>query len=133
MVLTEKTNQLLDNYKTNINIVVDLFIANFGVKNPTKKWRNELIPRTGYLDKKKSIEYSLHGAGCTVEFANEKIVSFDFDKDDKFVLDKYKFWMFVNSSNESKEVKDYVEDLINSKEWQIEQQLESPNDNFTHN
>lgn len=122
MVQAEKINQLLDNYKKNISIVVDLFISNFGVKNPIKKWRNELIPRTGYLDKKKSIEYSFHGVGCTVEFANKEIISFDFDKEDKFILDKYKFWIFVNSGNEPKEIKDHIEDLINNKEWEIEQQ-----------
>lgn len=87
-------------YETQIKTVIDYFNSKFGTQNPIRKWRNGLIERTGYLDDEKQIEYSLHGAGCTVGFNNGEIISFDFSEDGGYDFDAFKFKIFIESTAE---------------------------------
>lgn len=108
MVQIKILNNFLTQYESKINIVIDYFTENFGVKNPTKKWRNGLINRTGFLDKEMQVAYSFHGAGCTAEFNSGEIVSFDFDEVDEYSFDVFKFKLFLESNPE---FNDYISSL----------------------
>jgi hypothetical protein len=103
MVEIEEVQTLLDIYVNKINVVLQFFFNLFNFKNPSKLWRRGLVNRIGYLDEKKQIEYSFHGAGCTVEFENGEIISFDFLEDDTFTFDLFKFETFVLDKIENKE------------------------------
>jgi hypothetical protein len=104
---------------------VNGFKYKFGVKNPIEKWRQGLIKRTGYLDRNNEVQFSLHGAGCTVEFANGEIVTFDFTEDEKINIDLFKFKIFVLSylSNNETEIDEYFESITLTKKndmWEVE-------------
>jgi hypothetical protein len=103
MVQIEEIQVLLDSYVERIQEVIQIFMNCFGHKNPTKLWRQGLIDRTGFLDEKKQIEYSLHGAGCTIEFPNEEIISFDFLEDETITFDLFKFENYVLGKIRNKE------------------------------
>ncbi|PWV56683.1 hypothetical protein C7475_1011200 [Chitinophaga sp. S165] len=70
---------------------MDLFYQKFGVRNPTSKWRDGLIARTGFLDKNNKIQYSLHGAGCTVWMEDEETIFIDFLEGEDYSFDSWKF------------------------------------------
>jgi hypothetical protein len=97
MVQITDIEYLLELFLSRINTILNAFSTNFGEINPIYKWRNNLIERTGFLDKEKTIEYSFHGAGCTIEFPNGEIVSFDFLDSQRFTFDLFKFKLFVLS------------------------------------
>lgn len=97
MVNMKEIEYFFSLYKDRINIIINLFEIKYGVKNPIKIWRNGLIPRTGYLDINNKTNYSLHGFGCTVEFDNGEIVSFDFSDNEIINIDAFKFELFLQS------------------------------------
>lgn len=119
MVNKDIINKLLNEYEKNICSVVTLFNEKFNTSNPVKKWRNGEIQRIGFLDDKKLIEYSLHGAGCTVEFQDKCIVSFDFDVTDQYTFDLFKFKIFIESVNEYEKYSSIVDDFFNNIEVKI--------------
>lgn len=97
MVNIVEIKSFFDLYKCKIESIVDFFYSEYGVKNPIKLWRNGVIPRIGYLNLDGKALYSLHGSGCTVEFDNGQIVSFDFSDDKLFNFDIFKFKLFLES------------------------------------
>jgi hypothetical protein len=88
---------LLKLYEYSILEVIDLFVLNFNERNPTKLWRNGSIERIGYLGVSRVIEYSFNGAGCTVSFPDGRIVCFDFDINNDYYFNKFKFLIFIES------------------------------------
>jgi hypothetical protein len=100
MVQIEKINRFLNIYEDYIIVSINYFIENFQVKNPNSKWRNGLVKRTGFLDKDSKIEYSFHGVGCTIEFNNGEIVSFDFSENDDYSFDFFKFKVFLETNSQ---------------------------------
>lgn len=90
-------NKLLELYLDRVNLIKSYFLMKFGYANPLKQYWQGNIKRTGILEFEHKIEYSFHGSGCTVEFANGEIVSFDFLEDDTITFDLFKFRLFVES------------------------------------
>lgn len=99
MTMRSLLEQYLALYDSRINMVIDMFIDKFGVRNPGRNWRLGLIDRTGFLDENNLIEYSFHGGGCTVWIASKETISFDFLEDDDYHFDNYKFFLFLQSIN----------------------------------
>lgn len=97
MVQIADLNSFLISYEAKINTILNLFKHEFGVKNPQAKWRHGLIPRTGTLKGDCEMNYSFHGAGCTVEYFDNEIVSFDFFED-TYSFDLFKFKLFIESN-----------------------------------
>jgi hypothetical protein len=97
MVLKDIINKLLGNYQREILNVIGMFNSTYGIKNPSKYWRIGKIDRIGFLDITKMVEYTLHGGGVTVEFDKGKLVSFDFDQNDDYTFDPYKFQLFIET------------------------------------
>lgn len=93
-------NQLLKSYEDKIDLVMNLFAAKFGSKNPTKQWRMGIVDRVGILDGEYKVEYSFHGAGCTAELENGEVISFDFLEDNSPTYDLFKFQLFLESTSE---------------------------------
>lgn len=89
---------VLENFESLIEEIIKLFNQKFGEGNPLKKWRNGLVERVGFLGVDNSIEYSFHGAGCTIEFNDGRIVSFDFDENGMYVYSIFKFKLYLDSS-----------------------------------
>ena len=85
----------LSEFEFQIRDVISRFKTSFGDTTPNHLWRSGRIERTGFLDADKRIEYSFHGAGCTVDL-NGKIVSFDFDLGGQFCYTAFKFFLFLN-------------------------------------
>lgn len=96
----DKKALLLEQFEDRIQKVIDGFVQKFGVRNPLGLWRNGFIDRIGFLDNQETIEYSLHGAGCTVEFSDGAIVSFDFGLKQEYTFDRFKFNVFLESIGE---------------------------------
>lgn len=88
----------LQEFESWIRDAMSRFQAAFGSSNPIPLWRSGRIQRTGHLDAEKQIEYSCHGAGCTVDYAG-RIVSFDFDGDGQFCYTPFKFALFVDDDS----------------------------------
>lgn len=90
-------NYFLQLYDERIQHVKEGFKDKFGFENPIIEWRRGHIKRTGFLDSFEKNEYSLHGNGCTVEFENNEIISFDFSETDEYNIDNFKFQLFIDS------------------------------------
>lgn len=103
MVQIAEINRLLDLYIHYIIAIRGKFLEKFGRGNPVGMWRQGLIDRIGFLDDNNKIEYSFHGAGCTVELENGEVVSFDFSEDGGFTFDLFKLNLFVSSVLPDKE------------------------------
>lgn len=88
-------------FEDEISEIIRLFNMKFHTRNPLKIWRNGLIEKNGYLDFSKETEYSLHGAGCTVEYNNGKLISFDFDEEDNFCYSPFKLMLYAQSMGEN--------------------------------
>lgn len=104
-------SQYLDLYDSKINMVLSLFVEKFGLRNPVKKWWNGLIDKSGYLDAYNQVEYFFHGGGCSVYLANEEVVSFDFDENDDYGFDNFKFLLFLESTHTLREHKPLLENI----------------------
>lgn len=99
MVNSKELQHFFNLYSHQIKVISDFFQAQYGVKNPLKLWRKGEIPRIGNLNLENYGIYSFHGAGCTVEFDNGQVISFDFSEDELFNFDKFKFRIFLESIN----------------------------------
>lgn len=110
--------QLIQNslsvYEEAIKKVINLFEEKFHVPNPLSMWRNGFIERVGYLDSDNNIEYSLHGAGCTIVLKDDTIISFDFGTSDNYTFDVFKFKVFVETSPLLIENRDFILSEIES-------------------
>lgn len=96
MAQIEELQNLLDLYVDKINVALQLFKDRFKVKNPRRLYGQGLLNRTGFLDAENKVEYSIHGAGCTVEYDNGDTISFDFLEDDSITFDLFKLQVFVS-------------------------------------
>ena len=88
---------LLSQYKVAIEGVRHLFSQQFAGANAVRDWRRLHLARVGYLASDHTIEYALHGAGCTVEFAQGTLVSFDVDERGNYLFDVWKFKLYAES------------------------------------
>jgi hypothetical protein len=127
MVQIDEIQILLDLYVSRINLTLQLFIKKFNVKNPCKLYWQGLVNRKGFLDVEKKIEYSLHGSGCTVEFDNGDIISFDFLEDDSTTFDLFKLETFVSeritASNELANLFQKIELYKEGEKWQLRNKI----------
>lgn len=96
-VQEQEVLQLLTNYGKDIRLVLQLLEEHFAIANPILEWRSKHLDRVGFLDVKNGVEYSMHGAGCTVEFGEEKLVSFDIDETGNYCFDAWKFKLYADS------------------------------------
>jgi hypothetical protein len=128
MVQIEELQNLLDLYVSRINITLQLFIKKFKVKNPCELYWQGLINRIGFLDDEQKIQYSFHGSGCTVEFDNGDIISFDFSEDDSITFDLFKLEIFVSErTNASTELANLFQKMELYKEgerWKLRNKVE---------
>jgi hypothetical protein len=128
MVQIEEVQNLLELYVSRINTTIQLFINMFKVKNPCKLYWQGSVKRTGFLDNKGKIEYSIHGSGCTVEFDNGDIVSFDFLEDDSITFDLFKLEIFVserlNNSDDLAKLFQKIELCKEDDKWALRNKVE---------
>jgi hypothetical protein len=103
MVQIIEIQSLLELYVEIINNITRQFLIKFGKVNPSKLWRQGSIERTGVLDNGKT-KFSFHGSGCTIEYEDGVIVSFDFLENDTFTFDLFKFENFVLSKLPNEDV-----------------------------
>lgn len=129
MVQIEEVQNLLDIYVSRINVALQLFIKKFKVRNPCKLYWQGLVNRTGFLDNDQKIEYSFHGSGCTIEFENGDIVSFDFLEDDSITFDLFKLETFLSEkikrSNELANLFQNIELYKAGEKWKLRNKVES--------
>ncbi|RZJ93099.1 MAG: hypothetical protein EOO60_05930 [Hymenobacter sp.] len=89
--------RLLSQYREAIEGISNLFSQRFAGVNAVRDWRRHHLARVGYLDGNHTIEYAMHGAGCTVGFAQGKLVSFDLDESGNYLFDAWKFKRYAES------------------------------------
>lgn len=89
--------RLLADYGKDIRFVIQLSEKRFGIPDAIRQWRSKQLDRTGFLDAARTIEYAMHGAGCTIEFENGKLVSFDLDERGSYCFDPWKFKLYTES------------------------------------
>ena len=98
MMLSEsEISRLLASYGKDVRLIIRLFKDQFATTNPVHAWRSEQLNRVGFLDAEKTIEYVMHGAGCSVEFKDGKLVSFDWDTTGSYYFDPWKFKLYADS------------------------------------
>ena len=93
----EEVVRLLALYREDIRLVLSLFQQRFGPGNPVHAWRQGRLDRVGHLDGEQTMEYSLHGGGCTVELPGATCVSFDWEDTSTPSFDPFKFQVYVES------------------------------------
>jgi len=81
--------ELISEYLSSIRAVDELLHAKFGQVDLLRAWRSGAIPRDGWLDPSRSVRYSFHGVGCTVESGKE-VLNFDFGPQGR--LDGFDLW-----------------------------------------
>jgi hypothetical protein len=89
--------RLLADYSKNIRLVIQLLEERFGIPDAIQQWRSKQLDRTGFLDVARTIHYGMHGAGCTIEFKEGKLVSFDLDEKSSYCFDPWKFRLYTES------------------------------------
>ena len=89
--------ELLAAYGRAIRGMLYLFHERYGIDNPVKAYHSRQLPRTGFLHESGTLEYSVHGAGCSVESADGRVVSFDLDERDQYRFDAWKFKLFADN------------------------------------
>jgi hypothetical protein len=89
--------RLLADYGQDIRLVLQLLEERFKIPNAIHQWRSKQLDRTGFLDVARTIHYGMHGAGCTIEFKEGKLVSFDLDEMGSYCFDSWKFKRYTES------------------------------------
>jgi hypothetical protein len=89
--------QLLAEYGKDVRLVIQLLEERFGIPDAIRQWRSKFLGRVGFLDVEETVHYAMHGAGCTVEFADGKSVSFDLDESGSYYFDAWKFKRYTES------------------------------------
>ncbi|WP_219161619.1 DUF6896 domain-containing protein [Hymenobacter profundi] len=84
-------------YGEDVRLVIQLFQERLAATSPVYAWRSGRLDRTGFLDTEQTMGYALHGAGCTVEFNERKLVSFDWDETGNYSFDAWKFKLYTDS------------------------------------
>jgi hypothetical protein len=120
MVQLNKIQECLDAYENKIMRVIIMFVDKYKCKNPTQLWRNEIIERTGYLDNSHKISYAFHGAGCSVEMSDGTMISFDFDENNNYLFDTFKFQLFIESAPEFSNEKETIIAFIDAHNLEVE-------------
>lgn len=115
MVLETLIGQYVELYDSRIHMIIQLFTDKFGEGHHLGMFWNGLIDKTGYLDADHQIEYSFHGGGVSVYFADEEVISFDFDGNNGYSFDDFKFCLFIESTNALKEYKSIIKDIYSLK------------------
>jgi hypothetical protein len=112
--------RLLTDYGKDIRFVIQLLEERFGIPDAIRQWRSKQLDRTGFLNVAKTIQYGMHGYGCTVTFKKGKLVSFDLDEMGSYCFDPWKFKRYTKSVGVDCELLDdqYIKSLVNSTFYQ---------------
>lgn len=112
--------RLLANYGKDVRLVIQLLEERFGVPDAIRQWRSKPLDRVGFLDMEENIQYALHGAGCTIEFQDGKLVSFDLSETGGYDFDAWKFKRYTESVGVSYDFLDdhYIKSLAKNAFYQ---------------
>lgn len=89
--------ELLAAYGRDIREMLQFFRHRYGIDNPVKAYHRGRLQRTGFLQENGTLEYSVHGAGCSVESPEGRLVSFDLDERGQYLFDAWKFKLYADN------------------------------------
>jgi hypothetical protein len=85
--------QLIEDYLNAVEQCLDLFEDRFGRRDLMIAFREGVFSRTGEL--KEGVEYSIHGIGCRVLFADDLMVDFDYASELEIGFDAWRLWLYA--------------------------------------
>ena len=108
--LKQEFGAIITEYVSTCKILCNELKEKYKTENLLTSWRQNNIPRDGYLDKSRKVSFSLHGIGCIFR-SDSFVIDLDFGKNgrcDGFDLWRLKNYITRNSKFENSVFRSYT-------------------------